>query len=578
MRQSFVPTPQQQAVIDHEGSAFITACPGAGKTRVMVERARVLMGRTDRRGVAILSFTNAAVEEIQDRMIAQGVLPTPPFPNFVGTFDAFLWQFFVAPFELPGSTQPPKLIPDKDKIEIRPFTGMLGIPLECFDRLTGQLRPGRRLQMTGFNPSADPNRTARYESAAASVRRRMFQDGEIDFAEAREIARERMHNKGLCAALANALTARFVEVMVDEAQDCNPEDLKIIDWLREAGIPTKVICDPHQSIYAFRGGVTDELFRYADSFDADQKLSLSGNFRSSSNICKAIVGFRAAAYRETVDQALGPNQNADLAIQVISYAGRAVPAGIGEVFCASVKARKIRPQDAPILAATKQSCAHASGQPAPPERSTLTIRLASAVSEFHFALESGDVRDVLKDLHAIVLEIGGKLTDQTYHQHVAEALLNDTNWRAEVIAIARQLKYDPAVFRDAAEWHTKAKQVLAPYHGHAGRTIGQTLQNSAELLSVLMPSKKAAPPRTIHSVKGREYPGVCVVLTTSSAKGILEYLETGAPAERAESAREIYVAASRAERFLAIAVPKSQAKRLEAHLTKTGAKVEIVTV
>ena len=536
------------------------------------------MGRTDRRGVAILSFTNAAVEEIQDRLIAQGVLPTPPFPNFVGTFDAFLWQFFVAPFELPDSAQPPRLIPDKDEIEIRPFPGVVGIPLECFDRQTGQLRPGRRLQLTGFNPFADPNRTARYVTAAASLRRRMIQDGEIDFAEAREVARERMQNKGQCAALAKALAARFVEVMVDEAQDCNPEDLKIIDWLREAGIPTKVICDPHQSIYAFRGGVTDELFRYADSFDDDKKLPMSGNFRSSSDICKAIVGLRAAPYREPVDQALGPNQNAGLAVHVISYAGKAVPAGIGEVFCALVKARGMRPQDAPILAATKKSCAHASGQPDTPERSTLTIRLASAVSEFHFALERGDVRDVLKDLHAIVLEIGGKLIDQTYHQHITEALLNDTNWRAEVIAIARQLKYDPADFKNPAEWHAKAKQVLAPYHGHAGRTIGQTLQNSAELPSVLMPSREAAPPRTIHSVKGREYPGVCVVLTTSSAKGILDYLETGAPADRAESAREIYVAASRAERLLAIAVPKSQAKRLAAHLTTTGAKVEVVTL
>ena len=41
----FKPTTQQDKVIHHGGSAFITACPGAGKTRVMVERAREILHR-----------------------------------------------------------------------------------------------------------------------------------------------------------------------------------------------------------------------------------------------------------------------------------------------------------------------------------------------------------------------------------------------------------------------------------------------------------------------------------------------------------------------------------------------------
>lgn len=33
----FEPTGEQQRVIEHAGSAFISACPGAGKTRVMAD-------------------------------------------------------------------------------------------------------------------------------------------------------------------------------------------------------------------------------------------------------------------------------------------------------------------------------------------------------------------------------------------------------------------------------------------------------------------------------------------------------------------------------------------------------------
>jgi hypothetical protein len=67
-------------------------------------------------------------------------------------------------------------------------------------------------------------------------------------------------------------------------------------------------------------------------------------------------------------------------------------------------------------------------------------------------------------------------------------------------------------------------------------------------------------------------------MTSQTAKGILDYLETGNSADHAENSREIYVAASRAERLLAIAIPKSQAKRLTDHISNTGAHVTVVNL
>jgi hypothetical protein len=73
-----------------------------------------------------------------------------------------------------------------------------------------------------------------------------------------------------------------------------------------------------------------------------------------------------------------------------------------------------------------------------------------------------------------------------------------------------------------------------------------------------------------------EFLAVCVVMTTRTAKGILDYLENGSAPDNAESAREIYVGASRAQRLVAFAVPKNQANRLAAHIRSTGAAVEVV--
>ena len=59
-------TPEQQSIVGHDGSAFISACPGAGKTRCITERARkVLSDSSNGKGIAFLSFTNAAISELE---------------------------------------------------------------------------------------------------------------------------------------------------------------------------------------------------------------------------------------------------------------------------------------------------------------------------------------------------------------------------------------------------------------------------------------------------------------------------------------------------------------------------------
>ncbi len=83
---------------------------------------------------------------------------------------------------------------------------------------------------------------------------------------------------------------------------------------------------------------------------------------------------------------------------------------------------------------------------------------------------------------------------------------------------------------------------------------------------------------TIHSVKGMEFPAICVVTTARALGGILDFLENGSPAERAEDARMLYVAASRAQKLLVFAVPGGQADRFCSHLGSHGATVTLVGI
>ncbi|MDE0293339.1 MAG: ATP-dependent helicase [Bryobacterales bacterium] len=574
----FHATPQQRDIIRHEGSAFIRACPGAGKTRVMAERARRLFGdMPPGRGIAFLSFTQAAVFELDMRLRREGILISPVFPSFIGTFDSFVWHFLIAPFGIKDSNIPPRLIADIDDFLLAPFKSAHPLPLSCFDPLTNRIIPDAAMLRRFDVAKKSPNQVRAYETSARRLRSGLRERGLLGFDEARREALDRLNEAALSQRIANALAGRFRDVIVDEAQDCNPDDLTIISWLRSIGVPVKVVCDPHQSIYGFRGGVTDHLFAFADTFSSHERKELTGNFRSSPNICKTLVQLRPIAARDVFDEPLGPLRKELAPVHVFSYSGAAVPASIGAKFSALLAQSGIDNSNSPVLAATKASSAAAVGQPKPSGRQDRAVRLAEAVVGFHFASGFNDVKGALESVHKIVLDLEGRLSGTSYREYLSVNDIDPVSWRPRIIALLRELKYDAMKYPNAKAWHAAAKGIIEKEVTiSGGQTVSQKLRwNAAIETALCVASSNAVLPRTIHSVKGMEFPAVCVVTTTSTLKGILSFLETGSPVERAEDARKLYVSASRAQRMLVFAAPKSQAERLRKHLSGQGAEVTI---
>jgi DNA helicase II / ATP-dependent DNA helicase PcrA len=572
--ETFTPTSEQARVIGHAGAAFVAACPGSGKTRVLVERARRLLAdRSSGRGIAFLSFTVAAVSELEARLRREGLLKTPVFPHFIGTFDKFVWQFLIAPFGVPDCSARPRLIMDKDDHLIKPYHKAQALPLNCFDRVTGEAIPAA-LTRHGF----DGNIKA-HEAAARNIRARFLERGEIDFADAREIALGRLRDTELSPVLTQAFAARFRELIVDEAQDCAPADLEIINWFRAAHIPAKVICDPHQSIYGFRGGVTEQLFVFAQSFTQDEQMPMTGNFRSSSHITKAIGALRAPGVRTIIAEALGDHRNEATPVHILAYPGSSVPASVGAKFRELTEALGLAPHNCPVVASTRVAGASALGYPADSGIKDLSYRLALAISDYHFSFELGSRKVALEAVHKIMLELEGHTTHKTYHQYISGAQIGPDSWRPQALGLTDALRYDPTRFVTSDEWLDHARGLLAPLLPIDGPSINQRLRRNAGLakaLSFAPPSGHCA--RTIHSVKGMEFAAICVVMSVRKAKGTLDYLSTGSPSASSEEARKIYVGASRAQRLLAIAVPKSQVVRLTDLLQGTGAAISLITL
>ncbi|MEJ1343220.1 MAG: ATP-dependent helicase [Candidatus Sedimenticola sp. (ex Thyasira tokunagai)] len=572
----FTPTSEQDAIVEHEGSAFISACPGAGKTRCIVERTRAVLSKPQTsRGLAFLSFTNAAVSELQERLEEDRLLPVPVFPHFVGTFDSFIWHYLVEPFGLDGCDSPLRVIPDTGDLIVTPFPSAQGLRLDCFERVTGEIIP-EEAGKVGFN--RDP---ARYEMTAQHLRARLLERGQLDFDDVRRIANTNLEDESFSNRLGRILSARFGEIIVDEAQDCNPDDLSIIDWLRAtAKIPTKVVCDPHQSIYGFRGGVSDELFEYASTFEESERLPLTGNFRSSRHICKAVHTLRAPSQRGEEDEALGELKDSDLNIYVLSYGGQGVSTRIGAAFTALAADNGIDLKDCRLTAKTRSSGSKAIGAYTDNVGQSLSLRLADAVMKFHHAASSRDQFAAITDAHLITMIVSEKLNGRTYHQVVSEDSLEALSWRGQVVKILQSLRFDAAAAgHTRVEWIARARSALSPFLPAGVGSIAQKLRNQAELDNILgsVPAPGLSA-RTIHEVKGKQYQGVCVVMTTAKAKGILTHLEKEPDNSRAEDARELYVAASRAQKLLVFACPKSQSKRLAKHISSSGAAAQVTEI
>ncbi|MCB1258450.1 MAG: UvrD-helicase domain-containing protein, partial [Microthrixaceae bacterium] len=103
----WAPTDAQRDLIDRPGSRFVEACPGSGKTKAIVARYERLTRARQRRGIALVSFTKAAVDEVAARCSDQRVLAPP---NFVGTFDSFINRFITGPYLAKVSGRYPRFI------------------------------------------------------------------------------------------------------------------------------------------------------------------------------------------------------------------------------------------------------------------------------------------------------------------------------------------------------------------------------------------------------------------------------------------------------------------------------------
>lgn len=263
----------------------VSACPGSGKTTLVVAKVLLLSRKWESktRGMLLLSHTNVAKDEISKRFQILGEdLPSNGRPHYVGTIHAFVNKFLKVPYLLSIGIEQRAV---DDDIAIRVRNQLLG---QKMFGLRGFLeRKFKSLENINIT-SADLSKpfgesllgvasvgTDSYSSAATAVR------GSIEMGYLRhdEIFIFANRYLELHPELAAALRHRFPFIMIDEMQDTTTEQAKLLNRLfphDNEDISVQRIGDPNQAIFGTdheNGYPQANQFSIADSFRFDASIA-----------------------------------------------------------------------------------------------------------------------------------------------------------------------------------------------------------------------------------------------------------------------------------------------------------------
>lgn len=276
-------TDKQNEILDKSkhGLFVVKAAPGSGKTFTIAKKAIDIIEAWDSHGgLALLSFTNIAVDEMKETFKLFDPSFEIQYPHFVGTLDSFINNYIFLPFghlEMKCNCRP--------KLIGKPFNNWVN-PLYARQRFTEITRnlDGEWVKV----PGSKLEHNWKSNTYLITEKERLIRKGYANRADAHYYALKVLENH---ENILNLLINRFPYIILDEAQDTSDIQMQILNKLTENGLKNVILVgDPEQAIYEWNDA-NPMLFENKYQEWKTHSIELNENFRCSSSICEFISKF-----------------------------------------------------------------------------------------------------------------------------------------------------------------------------------------------------------------------------------------------------------------------------------------------
>ncbi|MBI4651594.1 ATP-dependent helicase [Candidatus Desantisbacteria bacterium] len=272
--------PAQQIAVTHQDSPLlIIAGPGTGKTHTLLNRIVYLIENQNvlPESILALTFTRRAAHEMLKRL--ENILEKKLLKTgiFIGTIHAFGLELLLTEF-LQKKNISFSIYTENDSIiilkEIVKNKGLKNINIRNLQKEISLMK--NQIEETN---KPDPLFMEIYNCYEEYLKKSHAMDFDDIIIKAVELLED--------SSMLLKYKKRFSHILIDEFQDINHAQYKLIKSLALGEKNITAIGDPDQAIYAFRGANVEIFLQFKKDFPTYREAYLETNYRSSGTILKA---------------------------------------------------------------------------------------------------------------------------------------------------------------------------------------------------------------------------------------------------------------------------------------------------
>ena len=302
---------QSRAIAHGAGPAIVLAGPGSGKTLVITQRTKYLIEQhhVNPQEILVITFTKAAAEEMRGRFQAASDARGVTF----GTFHAVFFGILRHAYHYTAAN----ILSEERKFQILQQL-LRGLRLEAQDikemlpevAAEISLVKNEQIDLSNYYSRSCP------EDAFRLIYQRYEQihreQNLLDFDDMMVYTYELLNARPDILA---AWQRRFRYILVDEFQDINLLQYRILRLLAAPENNLFIVGDDDQSIYRFRGAKPEIMLGFARDFPQAVKIVLDQNFRSTAPVIDGamrVIGENVNRYRKKIQPVRGGGAGIDV--------------------------------------------------------------------------------------------------------------------------------------------------------------------------------------------------------------------------------------------------------------------------